>query len=207
MERGGRWGPGGHGCIGGLAARHHQRRLGGCSLVARRTVRLRHGKRGGSCASYNPSLPSCCPPVLWAVLELLVVGRQGNGCEQGDALAPALFALALHAALSAAAAKRQEGKLLLAFLDDLYLVTRPERVQAFELALLCRRAAFQAGSRKKASLKGFRMPRISFVRQLWTNLTQRLVHLDFSFKKHMNLFSHDRPQGSNCVLAGAWRSI
>ena len=42
---------------------------------------------------------------------------QGDGCEQGDALAPALYSLAQHDALA------MEGEYLAAVLDDLYLVT------------------------------------------------------------------------------------
>ena len=49
---------------------------------------------------------------------------QGDGCEQGDALAPALFALAQHAALVG------PGGFLAAFLDDLYIVTVPNRARA-----------------------------------------------------------------------------
>ena len=55
---------------------------------------------------------------------------QGEGGEQGDALAPALFALAQHDALVAASAHLQEGEFLAAFLDDLYIVTTPERARA-----------------------------------------------------------------------------
>ena len=55
---------------------------------------------------------------------------QGEGCEQGDALAPALFAIGLHNALVEATATLQPGEYLAAFLDDLYLVTRPLRTRA-----------------------------------------------------------------------------
>jgi len=41
--------------------------------------------------------------------------QQGEGCEQGDALAPALFALALHGALEKASASLQAGEFLIAF--------------------------------------------------------------------------------------------
>ena len=60
--------------------------------------------------------------------------QQGDGCEQGDALAPALFALAQHLALDTAQAGLREGEFLAAFLDDLYIVTWPERArQAYDL--------------------------------------------------------------------------
>ena len=52
---------------------------------------------------------------------------QGEGCDQGDALAPALFALGMHSALVEASASFQPGEFLAAFLDDVYLVTTPER--------------------------------------------------------------------------------
>jgi len=52
---------------------------------------------------------------------------QGEGCEQGDALAPALFSLALHAALAEASSKLHADEFLVAYLDDLYLVTKPDR--------------------------------------------------------------------------------
>ena len=40
---------------------------------------------------------------------------------------PMLFSLGLHAALMALAARLREGERLLAFLDDLYIVTSPDR--------------------------------------------------------------------------------
>ena len=52
---------------------------------------------------------------------------QGEGCEQGDALAPALFALGQHDALQQAATALHPDDSLLAFLDDLYVVTQPSR--------------------------------------------------------------------------------
>ena len=55
--------------------------------------------------------------------------RQGEGCEQGDALAPALYALGQHAALVAADQRLQPGECLAAFLDDVYVVTTPARAR------------------------------------------------------------------------------
>ena len=55
---------------------------------------------------------------------------QGEGGEQGDPLMPALFALAQHDALEAAAGQLREGERLLAFLDDLYVVTSRDRDRA-----------------------------------------------------------------------------
>ncbi|CAE7568781.1 unnamed protein product [Symbiodinium natans] len=52
---------------------------------------------------------------------------QAEGIEQGDPLAPGLYALGQHESLVAAAARLAQGERLLAFLDDLYVVTTPER--------------------------------------------------------------------------------
>ena len=51
--------------------------------------------------------------------------HQGEGCEQGDALAPALYALGQHDALVAADEQLRPRECLAAFLDDVYLVTTP----------------------------------------------------------------------------------
>ena len=56
--------------------------------------------------------------------------RQGEGVEQGDALAPALFALAVHGALAAASQQLQGDEFLLAFLDDVYIKTTRTRARA-----------------------------------------------------------------------------
>ena len=53
---------------------------------------------------------------------------QGEGGEQGDRLMPLLFCLAQHTALHAVADQLREGGHLFAFLDDLYVVRRPDRV-------------------------------------------------------------------------------
>ena len=52
---------------------------------------------------------------------------QSEGCEQGDPLAPALFALGQHESLARAAETLHPSDCLMAFLDDLYLVTVPDR--------------------------------------------------------------------------------
>ena len=54
--------------------------------------------------------------------------RQGEGGEQGDALMPLLFCLGQHSALEAVQEDMREGEFLFAYLDDIYIVTRPERV-------------------------------------------------------------------------------
>ena len=55
---------------------------------------------------------------------------QGEGGEQGDALMPALFCLGLHDALERANANLQPGEKLLAYLDDVYIVSSPARARA-----------------------------------------------------------------------------
>ena len=55
---------------------------------------------------------------------------QGEGGEQGEALMPALFSLGLADSLKRAQARLLPGELLFAYLDDLYVVTKPERAGA-----------------------------------------------------------------------------
>ena len=56
--------------------------------------------------------------------------HQGEGGEQGDALMPVLFAVGQHQALEAAHRQLQNSKCIFAILDDIYIVTSPERVGA-----------------------------------------------------------------------------
>lgn len=70
--------------------------------------------------------------------------RQADGCEQGDALAPAYYSLAQHAALQTAAAALAPGEFLAAYLDDVYLVTQPDRARTV-LDLTTRAIAEHAG--------------------------------------------------------------
>ena len=55
--------------------------------------------------------------------------EQAEGVEQGDSLAPALFALGQHDALATAARQLEAGEVLAAFLDDIYVVTSPSRAR------------------------------------------------------------------------------
>ena len=52
--------------------------------------------------------------------------QQGEGGEQGDPLMPILFCLGQHAALASVKRELLEGEQLFAFLDDLYVVCKPE---------------------------------------------------------------------------------
>ena len=53
--------------------------------------------------------------------------HQGEGGEQGDALMPLVFSVGQHATLKAALKGLPDEKLL-AFLDDIYIVSKPDRV-------------------------------------------------------------------------------
>ena len=53
--------------------------------------------------------------------------RQGEGGEQGDPLMPLLFALGQHRALRSVQSHLSEDERLLAFHDDIYVVSQPER--------------------------------------------------------------------------------
>ena len=73
------------------------------------------------------STPSC---YTWEDAE----GRahqiwQHEGGEQGDPLMPLLFSLAIHNALEEVRGQMQEGELLFAFLDDIYIVSSPARTR------------------------------------------------------------------------------
>ena len=52
---------------------------------------------------------------------------QGEGGEQGDVLMPMLFSLGLDQSLRIAQSRLQPNETLLAYLDDLYILTTPER--------------------------------------------------------------------------------
>jgi len=55
---------------------------------------------------------------------------QGEGGEQGDALMPALFSLGMADALREAQAQLLPNELVIAYLDDVYIVSTPERAHA-----------------------------------------------------------------------------
>ena len=61
---------------------------------------------------------------------------QGEGGEQGDPLMPMLFSLGQHAALTATSERLWGSERLLAFLDNLYVVTTPERTVEVHNVLL-----------------------------------------------------------------------
>ena len=60
--------------------------------------------------------------------------EQGDGGEQGDALMPALFCLALRPALLEIQAWLSPGDLVLAYLDDIYIICSRETARtAFDI--------------------------------------------------------------------------
>ena len=62
---------------------------------------------------------------------------QAEGGAQGDPLMPALFALGQHAALAEARRQLRPDECLLAYLDDIYVITSPERTRVvFDLLSL-----------------------------------------------------------------------
>ena len=71
---------------------------------------------------------------------------QGEGGDEIDPLMPALFALGQHRALVAVRERLRPDEHLLAFLDDIYIVCRPDRVvhiHAMLRAHLCHHARIQ----------------------------------------------------------------
>ena len=93
-------------------------------------------------ARCRPKPAPLCPPFLWAhdgARPYIIVvwddmGRrrdvhQGEGCEQGYLLAPALYAIGQHAALLAAHGRLQADEEVSAFLDDLYVLTTLPRAR------------------------------------------------------------------------------
>ena len=58
--------------------------------------------------------------------------QQGEGGEQGDPLMPALLALGQHDALCAVQESLHPSEILMAFLEDLHVVSVPERIASVE---------------------------------------------------------------------------
>ena len=56
--------------------------------------------------------------------------HQAEGGEQGDPLMPLLFCLAVHDAPANVQMQLREGEYIFAFLDDVYVVTAPDRTRA-----------------------------------------------------------------------------
>ncbi|CAE7922492.1 unnamed protein product [Symbiodinium sp. KB8] len=71
--------------------------------------------------------PSSC--YWWDAAGACRTMPQGEGCKHGDALAPARFALGQHETLCRATPELHQDDALLAFLDDLYVVTVAQRAR------------------------------------------------------------------------------
>ena len=71
---------------------------------------------------------------------------QAEGGEQGDAMMPLLFCLGQHRALVHVQSHLREGEVLMAFLDDIYTVSPPDRVGAIH-RMLARALWSEAGIR------------------------------------------------------------
>ena len=54
---------------------------------------------------------------------------QHEGGEQGDPLMPLLFSLAIHNALAEVKEQLLDGEFLFAFLDDVYVMAKPDRIR------------------------------------------------------------------------------
>ena len=77
---------------------------------------------------FTRAMYACTSTYLWWDDEGRVHDiAQAEGVEQGDPLAPGIYALGQHDSLVAASASLRPDVRLAAFLDDLYVVTVPER--------------------------------------------------------------------------------
>ena len=77
---------------------------------------------------FTRAMYACTSTYLWWDDEGRVHDiAQAEGVEQGDPLAPGIYALGQHDSLVAASASLRPDERLAAFLDDLYVVTVPER--------------------------------------------------------------------------------
>ena len=74
-------------------------------------------------------------PHIGGMTKKVSLMRSAKGKEQGDALMPAFFSLGLRAALCAVNRRLLPNERLLAFLDDIYALCRPERVSDVHVAL------------------------------------------------------------------------
>ena len=106
--------------------------IGAYDLISRHAMLsgLRDMEDGAELLPFVSSLYGRPSTYLWED-ELGVVHdiQQGEGGEQGDALMPMLFSLGQHRALVASAEQLQENEKLFAFLDDIYVVCDPDRVE------------------------------------------------------------------------------
>ena len=97
------------------------------SMAGRHTTRCPASRSSRLC-KMPPQ--ACCPlSASWDDTGRRREVHQGEGCEQGDPLAPALYAIGQHAALLAAQSRLQADEEVVAFLDDLYVLTTLPRAR------------------------------------------------------------------------------
>ena len=88
---------------------------------------------------------------------------QGEGGEQGDAMMPLWFCLGQKEALQSVQRQLEDGERLFAFLDDVYVVTRPERVgevyRILEEALRFSRASASTTAKRRSGTSPERVQR------------------------------------------------
>ena len=75
---------------------------------------------------------------------------QLEGGEQGDPLMPLLFSLTIHYALAEVEEHLLDGECLLAFKNDVYLMTKPDRIRTIhDLLSVCPMAGTQLIAHKQ----------------------------------------------------------
>ena len=107
--------------------------IGTFDVVSRRAIleSLQTVEGGDSALPFVLQFYGSASSYLWEDQEGTVhTILQAEGGEQGDPLMPALFSLGQHPALQAVQAQLHDGERLLAFLDDVYIVCSPHRVNA-----------------------------------------------------------------------------
>ena len=96
--------------------------------ISRATILAKLRDTVPSLLPFTRAMYACTSTYLWWDDEGRVHDiAQAEGVEQGDPLAPGLYALGQHDSLVAASASLRPDERLAAFLDDLYVVTLPER--------------------------------------------------------------------------------
>ena len=112
--------------------------ISACDSISRRAMLLglQRVEGGSSVIPFVHMFYSSPSSYLWeddsGVVHTI---QQGEGGEQGDALMPLLFCVGEHAALQEAQARLRPNERLFAYLDDVYVVSKPDRVGAIYTAL------------------------------------------------------------------------
>ena len=125
---------------------------------------------------------------------------QAEGCEQGDPLAPALFALGQHEALRRADSQLRQGESLMAFLDDLYvLLPEPSRARA-ALDLVTREVETHAGmSANLGKTRSGLTQEVSLQSFPWEPLNRMAIIL------HPTRPNGTRPMWPFAIFSGDWK--